>query len=498
MSNSKGIAGKIREAVDKGDFVIIEREIGAEDGLQHAKCALSDYDLYEATASIKNDNVFSRAMPKHSDMLKIGVPPKVMIAYLSDMNGMLLAEAHREESSMDADIFSGMLNAVSNFVKDSIQQWSGEEEKESGGLDALSYRDDTLGNLTIRIKRGKLSVLIVTYKGDISREIEVDLDKTVKWIDEHHLAELEGWSGNTNEPFLNDITEDLNRTFLESGKYDGKLDMDGIMENKEHIKDYLYDAINENINKGEKPVYLFDDLENIDPLSLDLIRYVSSDTKARVVCQFNTDILEDTTIDEITSELIRELEDDNKCKHISIRSDIDIEELVHSKFSEVDSKALKLLGYAATIGTFEKNVLKRAMKNTDINIEDIMDKLKTAGIVKNGRFANNRLRERALEGIQGKEKKEIELRVAAALIKSDSTQYNIRIAELLLPYATKYDIIRKKAVKYSIKAGDQYLRSFNTEAALKFYNSAIELDNNEERKQELLEKTLILESLTWI
>ncbi len=498
MDSSKDISGKVRGALDKGNFVIIEREIGAEDGLTLAKNVLTDFDVREATASIKSDNVFSRALPKHSEMLRIRTPPKVMMVYLSDMNGMLLAEAHREESSMDADIFSGMLNAVSNFVKDSIQQWSGEEKEDGGGLDALSYRDENLGNLTIRIRRGEDCVLIVTYKGDISRSIEGDLDKTIRYINENHLTDLKEWSGNTNESFLNNITEELNKTFLGSGRYDGVLDMEDIMENKEEIKTYLSEKVDEISAKGDQLAFLFDDIETIDPLSLDLIKHVVHNTDAVVICQHNTDVLDETEFNEAVGEFIREQEDEGNCTHISIRSDIDIEELVRSKLTDVEPKAMTLLSYAAMIGTFDTDVLKQALKKTDINIGDVMDKLKKAGIIKGNRFANSRLRERALEGIQGKEKKEIELRVAAALIKNNSPQYNIRIAELLLPYASKYDIIRKKAVKYSIKAGDQYLRSFNTDSALKFYNDAIALDSNEERKHQLLEKTLILESLTWI
>lgn len=471
---------------------MIEKEVGAEGGLTDVRRLLEDRKIFESSAASTRDNIFSRAMHKHSNIFKIRTPPKIITAYLSDMSGMLFCVATRDKSDLDPDIFSGMLSAVSNFVNDSIQQWSGKsEEQGSGGLDALSYKDDKLGNLTIRICRGSFGVLIVTYKGDISKDIERDIQETVDWVEEHHSGELKNWDGDTDADFLYEIKRYLYRTFLESGRYDGKFDMETLMENKEEIKDNLVEKVNE--QTGEF-VFLFDDIQYIDPLSLELLSHLLHNTTALIICQYEIDLLEEDLENEGFKKLI---EDTGRCRKISIRSNVDIEELIRSKLKGVDEDSLKLLKYAAVADSFDTEVLTRALKSNPKKINKVVNNLENVGIVKNDRFANSRLRTRAMEYISRKEQKMIDLRIAAAMIKIRDESNNIRIAELLLPYADSKRIIRKKAVKYSIDAGDELLRKFDIDRATEFYNQAITLDTNEKRKHSLLEKTLILESLTW-
>lgn len=483
----------IKSAVEKGHLVVIEREVGAKDHLLDISEVLEG-NIYASTAASDEDNIFCKAMPEYADELRIGAPPRVLLVYLSDMNGILLAEDHRDESSMDADIFSGMISAVSNFVKDSIKQLSGEEEDKGGGLDALSYRDDKLGNLTIRIIRGKTGVLIVSYKGDLSREIENDITGVMKWIDQEHGDDIKGWSNNMNEPFLADITNTIRDTFISSGKYDGKFNMDSMMENKEEIKE----ALLKRINSQKKSVFIFDDAECMDPLSLELLEHLLKNTDVPVIIQYNTGVLEGDLTNETLHDLINYMVEENRCSKLSVRSDIDIEEVISSKLNAVDDDAMKLMSYAAVGDTFKEDVMKDALKKTDIDVMTIIEKLRSVGIVKGTRFANSRLRERALDIIKDDERLEIDIHVATALIRCGDPSHSIRVAEILLPHADKHESVRKKAVVYAVEAGDQLLRNFNTDGALKFFNSAIELDDDPERKQRLLEKTLIMESLTWI
>jgi predicted ATPase len=56
--------------------------------------------------------------------------PRVEAVYLVSHSGMSIAEAIREETKLDSDIFSGMLTAVGDFVQDSLSMLTGEEKKE--------------------------------------------------------------------------------------------------------------------------------------------------------------------------------------------------------------------------------------------------------------------------------------------------------------------------------------------------------------------------------
>ncbi|MFO8110404.1 MAG: hypothetical protein R6U17_07810 [Thermoplasmata archaeon] len=447
--------------------------------------------MYISTAAADGDNIFSRAMPDDSDLLRIGAPPKVLMVSLSDANGVSISEEHRDKSSMDPDVLSGLSSAVNNLVKDSVKELRGEEERE--GLDVMSYRDDKLGSFTIRIRKGSTCVLVVSYKGDPSVDIENDISRTIRWIEDNYKDEIVNWSRDVNEKFIDNISKKIRDTFLDSGKYDGKYDMDSMMECKEEIKERLVEKIQNNTATA----FLFDDVECIDPLSLELLDHILHNTSAVIVCQYNTDVLEGGISNENLDTLISEFQEQGRCTHISIRSDVDIETVIRSKLASVDQKSLRLIKYAAVADTFDKKILARAMKSTDIDIGDLLVKLRHAGIVKNNSFANPRLRERALEKLEGKEKRQIEIHVVSSLAKTGAPQYSVRIAELLLPYAKNHELIRKKAIEFSIDAGDLLLRNFDTERALEFYNNAIALDHDEERKQKILEKILILESLTW-
>jgi predicted ATPase len=52
-------------------------------------------------------------------------PPKIQWLYLINNSGMLVSQYSRSEGGLDSDIFAGMLTAVENFVKDSLEGLDG-------------------------------------------------------------------------------------------------------------------------------------------------------------------------------------------------------------------------------------------------------------------------------------------------------------------------------------------------------------------------------------
>ena len=50
------------------------------------------------------------------------VPPRLEALYLVSKGGILLAKHERTSGTMDSDIFTGMLTAVTQFIKDSVSQ----------------------------------------------------------------------------------------------------------------------------------------------------------------------------------------------------------------------------------------------------------------------------------------------------------------------------------------------------------------------------------------
>ena len=100
-------------------------------------------------------------------------PPAVVSAYLINNAGILLSQAEREESGLDPDIFAGMLQAVGNFLQDSLSMMG---DGERGSLNSLSY-----GDFTIYIQSNNTLLIAVVIKGAISEFLieDIKIDKII-------------------------------------------------------------------------------------------------------------------------------------------------------------------------------------------------------------------------------------------------------------------------------------------------------------------------------
>ena len=189
-------------------------------------------------------------------------PPKVISAYLQNNAGMLIAKAEREVSGLDPDIFTAMLRAVGDFVKDSFSQMG----REGRGLNVLGF-----GKYQVVVHaKGRLSLACV-IEGEQSEFLADDMKQA--------LLELSGkyddWSGSTDE------VEDAERRiawFIEFGKYDGRYLVDDAKTRQEN----LFDSVLLGIQRAsrERPTVLFiDDLQWADPTTLNLLHYLARNTR---------------------------------------------------------------------------------------------------------------------------------------------------------------------------------------------------------------------------
>jgi len=199
-------------------------------------------------------------------------PPKVISTYLMNENGMLLAKAEREEMGIDPDIFTGMLQAVGNFVQDSLSIMS---EEGKGGLNTLGFQDHTILIQT----HGTLSLAAV-IKGEKCEFLVEDM--------KHLLAEtgdkFRDWEGDM------DATQEIQPKvtwFVESGKYDGKF----LVDDPKIKQENLFDNVLLGIQRAsvEKPLLLFlDDLQWSDPTTLNLLHYLSRNTRKNRILMLGT------------------------------------------------------------------------------------------------------------------------------------------------------------------------------------------------------------------
>ncbi|MGM0510733.1 MAG: tetratricopeptide repeat protein, partial [Thermoplasmatota archaeon] len=190
-------------------------------------------------------------------------PPKVISAYLTTNTGLLVAKTEREESELDADIFASMLNAVQNFVKDSLSSMGKEE---GSSLNSIVYGDHDI----LIQSRGDLSLAMV-IEGTSNEFLIDDMRKKLKEMKDG-LGDWDGSMGETEK--LKPIID----WFIKSGKYKGKYLVDDAKLKKENFLDNVLLGL-QRLSEERPIIFIIDDLQWADPSTLGLFHYLSRNTK---------------------------------------------------------------------------------------------------------------------------------------------------------------------------------------------------------------------------
>jgi predicted ATPase len=199
-------------------------------------------------------------------------PPTAISSYLMDDAGVLIIRAERETSQLDPDIFTSMLKAVGDFVRDSMSMMG---KGTGGGLNSLGYEKYRILVQT----SGKLSLAMV-IQGDESEFLIQDMKRTLAEIGN----KLDGWGGDPSEAseFIPKIT-----WFIESGKYDGKF----LVDNPAILQENLFDSVLMGLQRlsADKPmVFFLDDLQWADPSTLGLFHYLARNTRENNILLLGT------------------------------------------------------------------------------------------------------------------------------------------------------------------------------------------------------------------
>ncbi|MFO8109463.1 MAG: hypothetical protein R6U17_02930 [Thermoplasmata archaeon] len=105
--------------------------------------------------------------------------------FLIHESGMLLAQrSSHHESGMDDDLFSSMLTAIQDFIRDSFK------EEENYGIKRLEF-----GNKKILVEKGKYTFIAVVYRGRVVSSVEQKMQLVLKKIEEDYEDDLRNWLG---------------------------------------------------------------------------------------------------------------------------------------------------------------------------------------------------------------------------------------------------------------------------------------------------------------
>jgi predicted ATPase len=199
-------------------------------------------------------------------------PPLIVSAYLMNDAGLLIAKAEREELGLDPYIFGSMLKAVGSFVKDSMQKIDNVDR--TGGLNSLGYKE-----YKIIIEEHDGLFLAAVTKGTLSEMLAGDMKNALSNIQMNFGHVLAGWNGDMEK--LAGIDAPVSRLVM-SGKYSGK----HLIDDPKMRQESLFDNVLMGFQRisAQKPIVLsLDDLQWSDPTTLNLIHFLSKNTRDKRV-----------------------------------------------------------------------------------------------------------------------------------------------------------------------------------------------------------------------
>jgi len=160
-------------------------------GLEHG---FSPSRIIWRLQSVFSDKTYTEIVLSHAYIYQV---KQVFLIHKS--TGLLLAQVNNkdETDNAEADMVSGMLTAIKDFVQDSFQQ-------ENSELDSI-----TLGDFNIWIEQGPHAILAATVAGNAPAELRILMKESVEGIHVNFAYELEHFEGDTT-PFR------INKSFLQN------------------------------------------------------------------------------------------------------------------------------------------------------------------------------------------------------------------------------------------------------------------------------------------
>jgi predicted ATPase len=218
-------------------------------------------------------------------------------------SGLLMAKASSDEG-LDADIFTGMLTAVQDFVQDSFDS-SGQLK---AGLGRLEY-----GDLTILIEHSSSFYLTAVFKGGEHADMKLALRRTLKEIEETQGDVLASWSG-----FEDDIapTQALIAR-LARQKFVVRRSLEGVELTRERVRiaDDVLALVRELASAGPLVLHL-EDLHWADESSLFVLRYLARNIRDHRVMLLCTNRPDQS---EILETVLGGMREEGTCTEIALK-----------------------------------------------------------------------------------------------------------------------------------------------------------------------------------
>ncbi len=488
---------------------------------------------YSGIGEYKPFNVFATAFEDHlSEPL---FRPKDHVSFSKvfaiDRSGLLLAESSvGMEGEMDADIFAGMLSAVQDFVRDSLD--TSMDKKSS--IKKMEY-----GDMSILIENGERIFLTATYKGKGHPDMNRVMKSMIGEIESEHEHLLSSWSGKMQD--IEPIQEYVDR--LSSIGFKVRQDVEGSTLEKERVRvsDHLLNKLIQ-LSRERTVVLAIDNIHLADESSQFVIDYIArniDDKKILMLCSVKPDaegglqelikgtvegsrmllpVLEletkyivkiidrmfpdndfpDKFIDRICSEteghplfLIETLESmirDNciidegggaKLVNQDYSPPDSLESIVFSRLDHLDSNALSMAEFLSCIGQ-RFNIIATGSLEFIKGSDKTMDELARSGLIISddisGEFARTMFREVIYSGIDQRWK----MKYHKILGEYFEGVYWNELDDTVYEVAHHYSKTKEysKIFEYSLRGGELAESSFSPKLAINLYAGALDSLNN--------------------
>ncbi|MEM3567016.1 MAG: tetratricopeptide repeat protein, partial [Thermoplasmata archaeon] len=217
-------------------------------------------------------------------------PPRLECAYIMNEAGILIAKYERAVSSLDPDIFAGMITAVNNFVRDTLSMLDKNEKEKQQALNRMDY-----GDWTILINTGKIISFVAIVRGEPDEFLREDIEELHATIERDYKEILGNWRGDVDK--VAGINEIL-KSMFSSGRYEG-IDYSKELADPKLKLNRMYENILSGLRREARsgPLFLFiDDLQWADPSTLALLHYLARNLRNLPVLLFGTYRTEEITI----------------------------------------------------------------------------------------------------------------------------------------------------------------------------------------------------------
>ena len=206
---------------------------------------------------------YEQLIPKHEELKHVSID-EVFLIYKS---GVLVAHTSKKDRGLDSDVVAGMFTAVQDFVKDSF----GDKNMSVGGLRRLEYHD-----MNILVEHGRNVFIAGLLVGPTAtKSVFRDLKSVVELIEKDYPV-LEKWDGNLDKV---KGAETVLKTLI-SKDYVVEKTLDKNMLDAERLRvfEHVLNIVT-NLAKEKSLLLFFDDLQWADPSSLQLLHYLSRNTR---------------------------------------------------------------------------------------------------------------------------------------------------------------------------------------------------------------------------